>query len=651
MTDAGGNAVSYAGVPEGMYTWKPLSGLENNDAWYTYGNAYLNATESVWVDGDKNVNVATGLTYAKLYQTQNLVFESDTDNASYAIKVTKDTDMGVGYLHFTSDKARGVQFTLSSDNGTQIHSAGYVVDAGVQVNVQLCNADAGYMREWRKVGEGTLHICGEGKNEIFLNVGGKGTTLLNQRDGYAAYNVLVNTGSTLKIANTGQIARDLTFGNGGGVLDMNGNSMDWYTTGGEPREGAFTIRALTEEAVISNSSAQQAVLTYKQGETTSFAGSFVDSKDSSLGIVYDGGGTWVLNSIRTSLTHKDSSLTVATGTVKLAGTLTVHGYGAQYTQTTADFVTRNNDWHYADATMNVKVNAGATFELESHARLTGTVTVERGGKYIMHEGVQNEMEYIEGGEKLESTAAISAYYGHKGDVKLAETATLSWQFGSSEVASLRGNSADGGTMAGIESTISSPTRLKLAAAMDEPGRISAALLSLQDGVSLELCELYLAGGCSIAANSGQTSVSMQDTTVAVTDGNSVLSRGTLDSTLTLSMYGASDTQLLMAAGADVLDIGSAAIAGKVSLTGNHLVLDFSELSEPVKGLVRFHFGETVTFDSPESMTIQAAYAGGTAVGYYNPAQAGFVYFHIPEPATSALGLLALAGLALRRRRA
>ena len=460
----------FRAVETGQDTWKSLSNLKNSDTWYAYGNDYLNATASVVVV-DKNVVAATGLTYSKLFQTQNLVFESAADNAVYSINVTRDTDLGAGYLHFAANGKKNVSFNVAPAGSNQLNSAGYVVDAGVQVNVSLRNADATYMREWRKVGEGTLNICGNDNNEIFLNVGGKGKTLLNQEKGYAAYNVLVNTGSTVVIKDTTQIYRDLTFGNGGGTLDMNGTKMDWYLTKGETRDG-FTINALTEEAVISNSSSDRAILNFKETGNQKFVGSFRDSKDSALGITYAGGGIWELNGIRTSLENADSGLTVENGTVKLAGSLTVHGYGTTHTCETADFTTRDKDWHYADAKMNVTVQKGATFELESHARLTGTVTVQEGGKYIMHEGVQDDYEYIEGGEKLESTAAIKDYYGHKGGVRLAKDATLSWQRGSEEVASLKGTDASG-QLAGIESTISSATKLKLAAAGDENGQISA----------------------------------------------------------------------------------------------------------------------------------------------------------------------------------
>ena len=642
-------------VETGSNTWNDLSGLKNSDNWYAYGNEYLNATYSVVLDKANNpvVMVDSCLTYSELYRTQNLVLEAHKDDITYSINVVRDTDLGVGYLHFAANGHKNVKFDVKQAGSNQLNSAGYVVDAGVQVNVSLCNTDASYMREWRKVGEGTLNICGTDNNEIFLNIGGAGKTLLNQEKGYAAYNVLVNTGSTVVIKDTSQIYRDLTFGNGGGVLDMNGNSMDWYTTKGQSRTNAFTINALTEEAVITNNSATHVELTYMESGNTRFVGSFRDSKDSSLGITYSvEGGTWELNSIRTSLTHKDSGLTVASGTVKLAGTLTVHGYGTEHDKYSADFSTSEyeNDWHYADAAMNVTVKDGATFELESHARLTGNVTVKNGGSYIMHEGVQDEEEYIEGGEKLEKTAAIADYYGHKGDVSLEGTGSLTWKRGDKEVATLKTNGAGTAEMAKVESTISSETQLRLAAAKGETARLSAAsLVALQTGVSLELCGLYVDAASAISSANG-ANVSLHESTLELSSANTLSSTASLDRALTLNLCGDTTSVMTLAAGTEVLDLESSILSGSLTLSCEQFVLDLRSLETPVNGWVRVSFGDNVKFAAPGEMTLSAMVDVGYAAGYYSDAHVGFVYFYIPEPATTSLSLLALAALAARRRR-
>ncbi len=638
----------FRAVETGKHTWKSLSNLKNSDAWYAYGNDYLNATASVVVV-DKNVVAATELTFSKLFQTQNLVFESAADNAVYSIDVTRDTDLGAGYLHFAANGKKNVSFNVAPAGGNQLNSAGYVVDDGVQVNVSLRNADADYMREWRKVGGGTLNICGNDNNEIFLNLGGKGKTLLNQEKGYAAYNVLVNTGSTVVIKDASQIARDLTFGNGGGTLDMNGTKMDWYLTKGETRDG-FTINALTEEAVISNSSSDRAVLNFKETGNQKFVGSFRDSKDSALGITYSGAGTWELNSIQTSLTNAASGLTVENGTVKLAGTLTVHGYGTTHTRESADFTTRDKDWHYADATMNVTVMKDATFELESHARLTGTVSVESGGKYIMHEGVQDAEEYIEGGETLESTADIKDYYGHKGDVKLANGATLSWQRGSKEVAALRGLTP-GGTMTGVESTISSESELRLAASKTgEQGRITAAQLTLQSGVTLNLDSVYLDDFSYI--NATNVVVQVRDTTLELSVANTlVIAEADLGTDLGLMACAEGDS-LILPAGVSVRELQVDSLQGALTLTGDSLTLDMTALDLAGADAVKVSFTGDVTMASADSMVVTALLAGTSLTGYYSPVEDGCWYFvqSVPEPATATLSLMALAALAVRRRR-
>lgn len=416
-----GEAVCFRGVEKGQHTWKSLTPLKDTDTWYTYGEEYLNATDSV-IFKDKEATIAGGVTYAKLFHTQNLRLWPLKQNAVHAVEATETVDLGVGYLHFAADKCLGVTYQVSSPAGHLIDCAGYVVDNGVTVNMSLCNTDASYMREWRRVGDGTFCICGKGNNEIMLNIGGKGLTVLEQSAGYAAYNVLVNSGATLRIKNTEQIARDLTIGAGGGTLDLAGNSLEWFSHGGEKRPG-FSLRALTEEAVITNSCGH-AVLSLAEPAAPAFRGSFRDTAEGALTVVYDGGNLWELHGIRTALCNPQSGLVIKKGHVRLSGTPTIHGYGTKHTRETADFSTLADDWHYADATMNVRVAEGAQFSLGSHARLVGNVTLSGGATYTMHQGVNHDSERIEGGERPESTAAIADFYGHKGDVLLSEKAEL-----------------------------------------------------------------------------------------------------------------------------------------------------------------------------------------------------------------------------------
>ncbi|MBR3902334.1 MAG: autotransporter-associated beta strand repeat-containing protein [Akkermansia sp.] len=443
VTDAAGNHLkSFVGVRSGISTWSDLSALKDTADWYAYGNEYLNATP--YAEEKKE------LIYADLFMTDNLVFEARTDRSKIVLDDT--VDLGIGYAQFILGEGQGrARYDLSSggDGSFQFNHAGYVIAEGVEVHTSLTGS-ADHMYEWRKVGEGDLHIEGKGKNDILLNVGGSGKTYLNRQDGYAAYNVLANTNSMVIISDTGQIARDFTFGHEGGVLDMHGNSMFWNNGNNAAADG-FTIHALDEQAVVANlKSDSTTVLTWTQSGTHTFPGSFMDNGDDSrLQFVYQGGkdGKLTLHSIRTSLKASGSGMIVESGTLALAGTNTVHGQGSLNGRSSERY-SHADDWHYADATSNVTVNNGAVFELDSHARLTGDIEVKSGGMFIMREGVKHDWEYIEGGEQLERTSAIASFHGLKGDVSLETGATLklSTNSGTTAICSYNGVISGGGNV-------------------------------------------------------------------------------------------------------------------------------------------------------------------------------------------------------------
>lgn len=92
------------------------------------------------------------------------------------------------------------------------------------------------------------------------------------------------------------------------------------------------------------------------------------------------------------------------------------------------------------------------------------------------------------------------------------------------------------------------------------------------------------------------------------------------------------------------------LSGTLTLSCDQLVLDLRSLETPVEGWVRVSFGENVKYETPADMTLSAMVDAGYAAGYYSAAHVGFVYFYIPEPATTSLSLVALTALAARRRR-
>lgn len=419
----GAEDVSFVGVKSGINTWLDLSAVKDTNNWYNYGNAYLNAAP--YITG-ANATAGKQLTYADLFVTENLVFAAGTASTDIILDAT--VDLGIGYAQFSlggtaENPITSATFNISSggDGSYQFNHAGYVIDAGVDVHTTLTGS-ATHMYEWRKVGAGNLHIEGSGDNNILLNVGGAGKTYLNRTDGYAAYNVLANTYATVVISDANQIARDFTFGYQGGVLDMNGNSMEWNNSNTDVAAAGFTIHALDEQAIVANlKSGSATTLTWTQGGAQTFLGSFADNgKDSALKFVYNGGegASLALHSIKTSLTAPGSGIEVQSGTLSLSGTHTVHGTGSESGKN-ANRYHSSLDWHYADAATDVTVQNGGTFELGSHARLTGDVTVNEGGTFLMREGVQHAQEYVEGSSTLMNTDAISAFFGLKGDVKLS----------------------------------------------------------------------------------------------------------------------------------------------------------------------------------------------------------------------------------------
>ena len=422
---------------ETVYTWLSLAAEKNQQNWYRYGDAYFNANGS---GKDK------AMTLGDLFYTENLVFESNGSDVNH-IKLDADIDTGIGYAQFSRKKdateGQNVKFYLESngkaDGGRDfmLNTSGFITDAGTELHIGITNTqrDASgdfYYREWRKQGDGNMYLEGSGNNEIFLNLGGKGTTYLREQNGgYAAYNVLINNGATLNFnGDINQIARDVTFGNGGGYLEFSGlASFDWYSGENANVSGAgFTINALTQDATLINSTGST-TLHYLNTENTTFLGSFQDTKDSSLTVIYEGGGTWTLNSIHTNLQNKDSRFIAASGTTELVGQLTKHGIGSIEGKGGTRY-SHPDDWHYSDATMNVEVRDGATFRLGSHARLKGNVDVQSGGTLEIAEGVKHQYEYIEGWLIAEDTTSefYRDFYGLKGNVDLEAGATLRFNF-------------------------------------------------------------------------------------------------------------------------------------------------------------------------------------------------------------------------------
>ena len=356
----------------------------------------------------------------------NLVF----DGAAGRIVLQGSIDTGAGYLTFNND------YVLSNGDqtGYRLNTAGFVVSEGAAVTTELTGAEGD---EWRKIGEGALIIGGSGNNVADLNVGGSGLLILNREGGYAARNIKINGGNAA-VRLTGwadvegkQWSGDILFGHRGGTVDLYG--------------GELTIDHVTnldEGATFSNQKENtEARLTYQAQGVETYNGSFTDGSETALlQVIYDGQGEdarLVLTGTDTDL--KNGRLTIRSGEVEMRGTLTVHA--DQYFKTSnyevplKETYSDPDDWHYAQARMNVEVESGTQFALKDHARLDGTVTVKNGGVFRLEPTVMKKWEHVEGQvwawTDMESEKARELY-GLKGNVHLEQGGLMEAAMGNEE---------------------------------------------------------------------------------------------------------------------------------------------------------------------------------------------------------------------------
>ncbi len=456
-------------------TWK-LMDADRLDWYVVDDRTYLNAEYNTPTD-EKTFGVDD------LFYTNHLLFVADSadgaDSAYRRIELAEAVDLGIGRVQFSLGSrtmADGSSATLSSatfdigreSSGLFLSSAGFVVDKGVTLN-NFFTYEKG--RELRRTGEGTMNIVGTGNSDLLLNIGGGGVTYLDREGGYAALSVLVNNKAVLRLADVQQVYNNVTLGANGGIIDFNGNDYRW-TSGGARRDDSFGLTLyeglyrVENSYVVNYAQGSTSTITIERGDDFEFAGAFrdgsfysttvggeekswdsrftmmpsllVDSytqftesqrQDSSsvLRVIYDGHATMTMTGVYTMLTGSnaagESGFEVASGTVQLRGTNTIHALGSE-SGTNRNRYVNEEDWHYAMAEMDVKVGSAAAFELGDHALLIGNVQVEAGGNFVMKQAVNKRYEYVEGWYEAEDTYALSAYYGLKGNVALAEGARM-----------------------------------------------------------------------------------------------------------------------------------------------------------------------------------------------------------------------------------
>ncbi|MBR6797387.1 MAG: hypothetical protein IKM45_01695 [Opitutales bacterium] len=416
---------------------------EGIDSFTVFANQFAGAETILWntqdastgkgflTQGNISVEYTGKGTGNTLYDTLGLTFSTtDTENVQ-TLELQSSIDMGAGAIIFDSGK-----WKLTEKNSEFVfNSAGFVVNEGAGLTLELT---ATTNEEWRKVGAGTLIVAGNGNNEAVLRVGGGetqynvsydesgnitgctlgniGETRLNRTGGYAASSVRLEAGVAIVVLmadnqfKTDSVAGDtFTFGNAGGLLNLNGHDLTWGIIRQEDSGTGARIGNFTPLGEVT-----PGLSTFTYTGTGTFAGCFMDEGADStakLAVVYKNAAenaSWTLSG-----NHSNTGgFTVEAGTLTLQGSNTPHVYKSD-----------RGDWTYATLEgSNVTVKSGATFRLSHHALMTGDVNVEEGGTFIINQTVNAMSESI--GGSLRQDMAKSGITSLIGNVFLNGNASM-----------------------------------------------------------------------------------------------------------------------------------------------------------------------------------------------------------------------------------
>ena len=277
-----------------------------------------------------------------------------------------------------------------------------------------------------------------------------------------------------------------------------------------------------------------------------------------------------------------------------------------------------------DADLHVDVSKGGRVVISGEAAVSGDITVAASG----HLGVADKLMIKDWAGAQATGVQISSRNG-SADAAIAGGSKLAWVEGTAQIHGT-------GTA---------------------PAQVSNALVELYDGATLSLSNVMLGSDSQIKTVTEAASATISASNVGlhvVTPGMALTLSA--DQSLTLSGSGESYT---LQAGSQVLSITTDMLAGSLTLTGESLMVSFDGYDLAAYDAVQLQFGTGVTVDSAMLVTGQAQVEQGTAPQmmtgcYVASGNVGSIVFllnhNVPEPTTSTLSLLALAGLAMRRRR-
>ncbi|EKJ2265603.1 hypothetical protein PHM85_004825, partial [Escherichia coli] len=294
---------------------------------------------------------------------KNITFTGDAGD----VVLNNDVNQGAGSLTFNSD------YTIRSDNNSTWVGAGLIINDNINVKWQVNGQKNDALH---KIGKGTLHINGSGKNEGDLRVG-DGTVVLNQKadanGNVQAFNkVTITSGRpTVVLSDEHQVKPDnIYFGFRGGRLDLNGNDIS-----------LARIKAADSGATIVNHNADKAssvTLTGKGMNNTNnnqvFLG-FLGEKDSALtngklNISYKPPVDDAFLAL-TGGANVNGSLNIENGNVLLSGAPTLHANNKYL-----------DDWNpSAFVFSTINVDAGKGLQIGQYATVDADIRA-KAGSYI-----------------------------------------------------------------------------------------------------------------------------------------------------------------------------------------------------------------------------------------------------------------------------
>lgn len=420
----------------------------SGDATITWSTQDAATGKGTLTQGDKSVEyVGYGTANGAAGQKGLTFTTTDTEN-TLTLAMQGSVNMGAGALTFDS----GSWLITEAQAIDTFNSAGFVVNKGASVTLNLT---ATANEEWRKVGAGILTIAGEGANDVVLRVGGgttvydrvydaegnqigwtlgnEGETRLNRQNGYAASSVRLEAGVAIIVLmadnqfKTKSVAGDtFTFGNDGGLLNLNGHDLEWGVIN---QDGSGTGARIGNFTPLGEETPGSATFTYTG--TGTFEGCFVDESivagdgKAALAVTYRGGreDKWTLTGNHSNV----GGFTVEGGTMVLEGSNTPH----------VNMVDKN-DWTYASLEgSDVTVKNGATFQLSHHAVMSGNVNVQTGGIFELNQTVNALSESVDGSlrQNMEEWKLTSLV----GNVTLADRAAMLVNTNSPVATTMQGN--------------------------------------------------------------------------------------------------------------------------------------------------------------------------------------------------------------------